>query len=247
MTLFLTSSIGASIRDENGERLPCALDSSNSFVDNLKQRWPEHPNCLIISSDPDNTQMNDFFKDIYNEAFKLTGLPLSSIEVCDSRNENKISGLLRSNNIVILAGGHVPTENSFFMRIRLNELIKDYKGIVIGISAGTMNCADIVYAQPELEGEALDPEYKRYIPGLGLIKINVFPHFQDLRELTLDGLRILEDISFTDSYTRPIYALNDGSYILSENGTEVLYGEAYLISKGSIRQICENGKSLVLQ
>jgi hypothetical protein len=110
-----------------------------------------------------------------------------------------------------------------------------------------MNCADIVYAQPELEGEALDPEYKRYIPGLGLIKINVFPHFQDLRELTLDGLRILEDISFTDSYTRPIYALNDGSYILSENGTEVLYGEAYLISKGSIRQICENGKSLVLQ
>lgn len=246
MTLFLSSSIGASNRDENGERVPCALDSSNCFIDNMKKRWPEQPRCLIISSDPDNTQMNDSFKDIYNEAFKLTGLPLDKIEVCDGRNENEISGLLRSNNIVILAGGHVPTENSFFTRIKLNELLKDYKGIVIGISAGTMNCAGLVYAQPELEGEALDPEYKRYIPGLGLTKINVFPHFQDLRELTLDGMRILEDISFQDSYTSPIYALNDGSYILSENGTEVLYGEAYLISKGSIRQICENGQSLVL-
>jgi dipeptidase E len=238
--------MGGSYR-ENGIRVPCALDSSNGFVDILRGCWPEVPKLLIISSDPDNAEMNDSFKAIYNEAFKLTGLPLNKIEVCDSRNEIRLGGLLKEYNIVILAGGHVPTENGFFTRIKLKELLKGFDGIVIGISAGTMNCAELVYAQPELDGEALDPEYKRYIPGLGLTDINVFPHFQDLREITLDGLRILEDISFQDSYISPIYALNDGSYIFSENGSEVLYGEAYLISNGSMKQLCENGSSLALK
>lgn len=30
-----------------------------------------------------------------------------------------------------------------------------------------MNCADTVYAQPEEPGEAVDPDYQRFIPGLG--------------------------------------------------------------------------------
>ena len=246
MKLFLTSSMGGSYRD-NGVRVPCALDSSNGFDDMLRRCWPEVPKLLIISSDPDNAEMNDSFKAIYNQAFKLTGLSLNKIEVCDCRNESKLEGMLKEYNIVILAGGHVPTENCFFTRIKLKELIQGFHGIVIGISAGTMNCAETVYAQPELEGEAINPEYKRYIPGLGLTKINVFPHFQDLRGLTLDGLSVLEDISFSDSYVCPIYALNDGSYIFSENGFEMLYGEAYLISNGCIKQICENGKSIIIK
>jgi len=32
-----------------------------------------------------------------------------------------------------------------------------------------MNCADTVYAQPEEPGEAVDPDYQRFIPGLGLL------------------------------------------------------------------------------
>lgn len=120
--------------------------------------------------------------------------------------------------------------------------MKNYNGIVIGISAGTMNCAEVVYAQPELDGEAIDPNYQRYLEGLNLTQISVLPHFQELKELSLDGLRVVEDISVPDSKIRPFYALVDGAFILVEDNKSVLYGEGYLISDGDITMICETDK-----
>jgi len=51
--------------------------------------------------------------------------------------------MLYDYDVVILAGGHAPTQNAFFHKIKLKELLKIFDGIVIGISAGTMNCADV--------------------------------------------------------------------------------------------------------
>ena len=75
-------------------------------------------------------------------------------------------------------------------------------------------------------------------------RINILPHFQCLKNITLDGLRVLEDISLEDSKTRPFYALVDGAYILIDENKSTLYGEAYLIKDGTITQVCENNKSI---
>lgn len=88
----------------------------------------------------------------------------------------------------------------------------------MGISAGSMNCADMVYAQPELEGEAADPSYERFIVGLGLTERNILPHYQMVKDYTLDGLRLMEEITYPDSAGREFYALEDGSYILCADG-----------------------------
>ena len=108
---------------------------------------------------------------------------------------------------------------------------------MVGISAGTMNCAETVSAAPELDGEALDPSYKRYLKGLGLTQINVLPHLQYLRTVELDGMRMVDEISLADSLTKPFYGLNDGSYILIKNGAAELYGEAYYFKDGAERRI----------
>ena len=109
-----------------------------------------------------------------------------------------------------------------------------------------MNCADVVYAGPELEGEAVDPLYERWITGLGITNINIFPHFQSLRDGYLDGLRLVEDITFDDSVGHEIIALNDGSYIMLENGQATLYGEAYRIKDRQLTQICKDGEHIIL-
>ncbi len=59
--------------------------------------------------------------------------------------------------------------------------------VVLGISAGTMNSADIVYAQPELEGESIDSAYQRFLRGLDLTKCMIIPHYQDIKDQILDG------------------------------------------------------------
>lgn len=243
MKLFITSSIGGSYKEE-GIRIPCALDGSNRFLDKLKEHWVENSKCLLISSDPENEDINDSFKAIFDEAFRISGLSCSKWDICDRRNQGKLIDVIYDYNVIILAGGHVPTQNRFFERINLGELLKDYKGIVIGISAGSMNCADVVYAQPELEEEARDPDYRRYLEGLNLTKISILPHYDYLRDISIDGLRVVEDISLPDSKIRPFYALVDGAYILIDNNKATLYGEAYYFCDGSVSKICDNNEWL---
>lgn len=242
--VYLTSNIGGFTK-ENGKRIPAFLRSENGFVDSLKEQWRENSNILIISADADSFEINDSIKNIFEIAFPMSGLSINKMVICDRRNLDVLQKIAEF-DIVILAGGHVPTQNKFFKTIHLKEILEEYAGIFIGISAGTMNCAEIVYAQPEREGESVDAEYQRFIPGLGITKLMIIPHYQGIKDDILDGKRLFEDITYPDSYEREFYALVDGSYVTIENGQTYLFGEAYLIKDGAIQQICKKGESVHL-
>ena len=75
------------------------------------------------------------------EAFSKTSLSFKSIGLFEEKNSKQN---LKNYDVIILGGGHVQTQNKFFISINLKEKIKDFEGIIIGTSAGTMNRADIV-------------------------------------------------------------------------------------------------------
>lgn len=149
---------------------------------------------------------------------------------------------LKAYDVIWLGGGHVPTQNAFFHQIQLREKIQTFAGIVIGISAGTMNCADEVYVQPELPGEAVNPDFIRYIQGLGLTQTKIIPHYQMVKDWYLDGMRLYEEITYSDSWGKTFLVLTDGSYLFCEDGNEMIYGEAYIINNGKILQICSTDR-----
>lgn len=244
MKVMLTSKLGGSNK-VNGTRVPSILIQHNGLLDSLKSIWKQNANVLIVCSNPYDYDKNDTLCDCLRESFSMSGLSISNIDKCDCRNLNAVDKL-DSVDVLVLAGGHVPTQNKFMEQLRLRERLQDYQGIIVAWSAGSMNCADIVYAGPEIEGEAIDPFYKRWIPGLGLTDINIFPHFQILKDEILDGMRLIEDITFADSFTHEIIALNDGSYIMIADGKSTLYGEAYMIKDGKQWQICKDGEFIVL-
>lgn len=244
MKAILTSALGGSIK-VNGTRVPDVLIQQNGLLDRLKSIWIQDARVLIICANPDYHEKNDGVYACLKEAFPMSELSISHIEQCDDRNPDIIENLANI-DVLILAGGHVPTQNKFMKQLRLKERLLDYNGIVVAWSAGSMNCADVVYAGPELEGEAVDPLYERWITGLGITNINIFPHFQSLRDDYLDGLRLIEDITFDDSVGHEIIALNDGSYIMLDNGQATLYGEAYMIKDRQLTQICKDGESITL-
>ena len=62
----------------------------------------------------------------------------------------------------------------------------------------------------------------------------------------MDGMRVVEDIVFKDSFRHDIIAMNNGTFIVIENGKHTLYGEAYRIKDGKMEQICQNGMSVIL-
>ena len=245
MIAYLTSSIGGYYK-KDGKRIPTQLSVRNGFLKNLQKHWRDNSKVLIISSDADNIKKNDSILNVFTASFPMSGLSISQMYICDNRNE-KLVDEISDYDVLILAGGHVPTQNRFFERLRLKEHINDFAGILIGISAGTMNSAEAVYAQPELEGESVDKGYERFLSGLGITKLMILPHYQKIKDEILDGQRLFEDITYPDSYGREFYALEDGSYFMVEGKATTLFGTAYLIKDGDIRQICKNGRSICIQ
>jgi dipeptidase E len=217
------------------------LNPANSFMDELHRRFQSGGRVLFICSNPDVYDKTDFFANEMKGIFENSGFPFGSFTILDSRNEHDAPELINNSDLIILAGGHVPTQNRFFRKIGLKALLKDYDGVLIGISAGSMNSAETVYAQPEEEGEAIDPEYQRFLPGLGLTNTMLIPHYQEIKDDMLDGLRLFADVTFPDSMGRTFYAIPDGSYLFIGPGGEELRGEACRIRDGVISRVSVDG------
>lgn len=214
------------------------LNDANSFTEKLRGVLPSVIKLLFVCSDPDNHEKTLKYGEDMKMCFENSGFKISDFNILDGANREDAAKLAADSDCIVLAGGHVPTQNKFFNEISLAQIIcpKNDK-VIIGFSAGSMNCASEVYAQPGLEGETRSETYTRFLKGLGITETNVLPHFGYIRDLSLDGLRLIEDIALKDSMGRKFWGINDGSYILGDGRGETIYGEAYLISDGTLKKV----------
>lgn len=243
MILFLTSALDTRYKDENGIRHAQKFSNDNNVIDNLKKYIKKYDNFLYVASDEHNYEATDMYFDITRQSFELT-LPFEKYQILDGRTKDKAQELVKNADFIFLSGGHVPTQNQFFQNIKLREIIKDTDAVILGGSAGSMNCADIVYCPPELEGEGADKNFKRYYQGLGITNINIFPHYEEIRYETIDGLKNEKDIIIPDSYNTTILAYSDGAYILQVDDEITIYGEAYKFENGKKSLLCKNNKTI---
>lgn len=240
MVIFLTSSPTGPL---DGSRKVNGLDKKNHFVENLRKYWKTNSRCCIIAANPNSYQMNDEMCDFFRNVFVKENFSIQCFDLIDKRYCDFSKEKLHQYDVILLGGGHVPTQNQFFKYIQLREKIKGFQGIVIGISAGSMNSADIVYCQPEEKGEAIDPHFKKWISGLNLTKTNILPHYQMVKDRYLDGMKLYEDITYKDSIGHRFIVLVDGSYILIDD-KETIYGESYLISDDYIQLLCHENETI---
>ena len=150
MNLFLTSS---PCNDDvpAGCGLPCIFYDRNDFVRNLRACF--HPGAFtVIAASPDAHDLNDEMLQTFTGCFAWHGMPFTRSAIVDSRNPDSAAVLIRESSVIMLGGGHVPTQNAFFRRLGLRGLLQGFDGIIMGVSAGSMNCCGTVYAQPELPG-----------------------------------------------------------------------------------------------
>ncbi|MDD6159793.1 MAG: dipeptidase E, partial [Oscillospiraceae bacterium] len=146
MTYFLTSSpcvVGA-----------CRFNNINGFYDALKAELPNPCRGVYVASSPDDREKNEFRAGEMRDCFEAGGFRFTDWTLLDRRTAHRAAELVGQAQFILLSGGHVPTQNRFFRDIGLRELLEGFEGVVMGISAGSMNSADVVYAQPELPGEA---------------------------------------------------------------------------------------------
>ena len=158
------------------------------------------PRVLLISAAPDDPAFTDSVKKGMGDCIHASGIETEAITMLARPNAAQAPELVARADWIILCGGHVPTQNHFLHEIGLKALLEGFDGVIMGCSAGSMNCAGHVYSHPELPGEARDPAYRRHLEGLGLTDIQLIPHYDQVRNATVDGLRLFEDIAFPDSW-----------------------------------------------
>ena len=239
MTLFVTSSPFI-----DGVA-PATLSNANGFVDRIRGCLPANPNVVFVASDPKDHAGTCQFAAITTTAFADAGIAFSGYQVLDGTSVHRAYGMVSHCDLVVLCGGHVPTQNAFFRKIRLRHILHNFKGTVMGISAGSMNMAGIVYVQPEEPGESV-PEFKRFAPGLALTPVNILPHYQKAKDYWLDGKRLYEDITFEDSMGHEFFSLPDNSYFYQDEDQLLLFGEAYCLRDGVMEKICDTDECLNL-
>ncbi|MDU2383393.1 MAG: Type 1 glutamine amidotransferase-like domain-containing protein [Finegoldia magna] len=220
------------------------LNSQNGFVDKIHE-YVGDINCLYIPSDPHTPLLTNTISSHHKRAFEKSGFIVKNWEVLSIYKKSIIQQLISQSNLIILAGGHVPTQNKFFHHIHLEKYIKNYDGLVIGISAGSMNSAAEVYAQPENFGEVKSTNYHRFLKGLGIVNISVLPHYTDFKNQVVDNQRIMEDVTLPDSYGRKFYAIEDGAFIVPTENK--IYGNCYVIKDGRVRKVCNTGEVVNLR
>ena len=238
LTLFLTSS---PCDDVDG-----AVFRKNGLRDEMQRQIPYGARVLFVASDPDDVHGNDQAATDFQAAMQQAGLTLSTWQVLDRRTMADSSRLVNSSDLVILNGGHVPTQNEFFCQIRLREELRSFEGVLLAVSAGSMNCADVVYSLPEYPGEAISPTYRRFLPGLGLTSVQMLPHYYMWKTGKVDDLYVYDEIAAPDSKGRRFYVFPDGTYLFSKYGYEEIRGEAYILENGIFRQICSDGQKVLL-
>lgn len=224
MRLFLASNIGG-IKKENGKKVPVSFFENNNFLKNMKESINDYNKFVIIASDADNYEQNDYYLKLDMDVLAMSGINFKENVVLDNRNKDDIVNVLKNSSLIFLSGGDTLKQNIFFNEINLKEYIKNIDACIVGISAGAINSAKIVFNSPEEEKDLTNPSI---LEGLGLTTINVEPHF-DCDKIS----KIQMDAILKESNNRVIYGLPDKSYIFNNK----VYGKCYRVYKENIELI----------
>ena len=238
MTLFITSSPFDTDTDHP------RFWEKNGFAQRLREALPPFPRVTFVAADPERHDLTcQFGADVFC-ALTDAGIYPECYRVLDDTNLGEAPELVSCSDLLIFSGGHVPTQADFFEEMGLRELLCAYDGAILGISAGSMNMARTVYAHPEEPGEAADPDYPRFFPGLDLTEVQILPHYPQWANKTLDGLRLMEDIALPDSQDNCFFVLYDGSYFYQDPETLLLCGRSLLARDGQLTELAEDGEVL---
>lgn len=186
------------------------------FAGQLARYWNGGNNFLYIASSFHDPERNERYCDHFCAIFSGIGADFEP-EILDERvSPEDAPAMIAEADVIFLAGGNVTMQMASFEEYHLREAFANLKedAVVIGMSAGSINMAERVVIARDPEDDL--PELAVY-EGLGLVDLNIEPHFDPERE---DHLPDIEEAAAVN----PIFALYDGSFIVCDGYEKEIFG-----------------------
>lgn len=197
---------------------------NEAFVDILQKLNVKGKFTFVASEFEKIHEKTDKYFHFFLDMFEKAGIHFDEACVVDGRMEKEqAQNSVREADVVWISGGDTPTEFRYLKEYGLDSIIKEHTGVIIGMSAGSINLAKTAICTlscGHYEQEIYD--------GLGCVDISVEPHF--VRENLTDEL-----IELSKKHT--IYGLCDESFIVCSKGKIEFYGEVYKIGQGFVETI----------
>lgn len=202
----------------------------NEVANYFKNDMVLYKNIVFIPANFENMEKVNGYANIDVSWFKEIGINLNGITVLnDTMTKEEMFRSIENADIIFLMGGDTLKQNDFLMKNDLKPIIKTFKKVVIGISAGAINLSNIsLCSKDEEDGVEKTITYE----GIGRINYTIEPHFD------IDNKILLQNELYPLSEKMTIYGLpnNTGVRIINKN-FEILYGDFYKISNNEVEKI----------
>ncbi|WP_455717949.1 Type 1 glutamine amidotransferase-like domain-containing protein [Anaerosporobacter sp.] len=213
-TYILTSMFSNGFNDEIAEQFRKIIIKRNKFA-------------FIASEFEKIHEITDKYFEFFLNMFKEKGIHFEKAYVVDGRmTKEEAKKAVAEADVIWLSGGDTPTEFNYILKYGLDKIIKDHNGVVIGMSAGSINLAETAICTVSCEHNK-----QEIYSGLGCVNISVKPHF-DITKVSAEVLELAKKYI--------IYGLCDDSIIVCTDEKIEFYGEVYKIYKGCIEQCGSN-------
>lgn len=148
---------------------------------------------------------------------------LQKFYLIDGQTPREIgAALIQSADIIYLQGGDPFYQMDLIRTNGYDRLLRDFDGIILGLSAGSMNMGKTAYYSKDTDHPATC-----FYTGLGLVDITVDPHF-DLQNAT----QVYEALQY--SRKQSITGLPDYSMIRVHNENTSYHGSYYIFKGGKM-------------
>lgn len=232
-TMLLTSEVEKSIKHEDGTRTAIKIVNTNGILDAIKKGLKHKNRVVFISTEPNNYIENDERLEFLNSSLKLSRLRFKELVVLDNRNIKNAKNILLGADFIWLGGGKILEQNKIMKKSGLKKFLHEsFDGVIVGISAGSMNLCNMVYNFPE---EVADLKNKNLVKGLGFFNEMIIPHCDGNSYLyEEEGFHSFKDYILPFSYKNDLLALPNGSYIMIDKNGYKIFGEYYILRKGIV-------------
>ncbi len=202
---------------------------SNGFTEDLsdllKQYIKTSKNFVFVASEFENIyDKTDWYCKHFLKMFSDCGITFGSVNVIDSRISKEIAqDIVRNADVLWLAGGDTPTQFAYIELYGLIPYIKEHKGVIIGMSAGSINMAKTAVCTLTCEHNKLE-----IYEALGLVEFSVEPHL-DKDNISNELLVLSEEY--------PLYGVCDDSAIICTKDNTLYIGDVFLINNRYITRL----------
>lgn len=189
----------------------------------LKKDIKNNDTIVFIATTFDDYEKNDLYYNNLIKHFKNIDITFYKAYLIDNRVAKDLAkDYILKSNIIFLMGGDTKKQIDSVKEYDLFEILKSKEGIILGVSAGSMNQSSRVVYKNDYNNYVIE-DYE----GLGYIDINIYPH------LDFNNIDYLKEVFEVSNYTKTVALPND-SFIRIENNNIDFVGEYYTIQNSKI-------------